>query len=557
MSAADHAIARLFWPPSAGVATVAGPLRVLVGDEDESHLRSVLATLADLGCEFRAAATLEDTRTLLRETRYDAVLLHRRCDRDGWFDLVVEAGSAAVIVFSDTNDAAATLRAWQCGAAENIVVLANQAHLRLLPHALERAVMARQTKAALLAGTTHFRHILDSIPSAIFICDRDGYIVCYNRHTVALWGREPRLLDPADRFCASVRMVSLEGQRVDQEGGWHSLRAGGSSASTECVAEFSAERQRRVRIYASPMFDAAGELLGTINVWMDMTEMRHLEHRQRLLESQLAHAHRLKTLGSLAGGIAHDFNNQLATILGVVQLADLDLPPASGVRTLLQEALTASRRGRDIVQRLQQFCHDAQGELSPQPLDEVVNDAVQILRPTLPSYLRLETRLSSACLIVACCPEDLHEVLAQLVQNAVQAFGLRPGLIVVALEPVVRPPELNDRIPTLIERHLVCLSVQDNGPGMPEAIRSRLFEPVFSSRQCGQGSGLGLAVVYGIVKRHEGSILVDSIPGIGTTIRIFLPSFQRRESPAPGSLPSPSSRGAVAPAPCPDARHDR
>ncbi len=273
--------------------------------------------------------------------------------------------------------------------------------------------------------------------------------------------------------------------------------------------------------------------------------MRGLEQRQKLIEGQLAHALRLEAVGTLASGIAHDFNNQLATIMGVLQLAELDLPPANPARALLQEALAATRKGRDIVQRLQQLCQAAQGELAPCSLGAVVADAVQIVRPRVPAHIELITELDPACPSVSGCPEALREVIVQLVGNALEAIGERPGRIALRL---TQPASLRDfaaRHPEVEARQSICLSVEDDGPARTEAARTRPLDIDLKDGEAGRGSGLEMAALYSTVKRHEGVIIVERTGNAGTTVRIFLPPGEERAAvAAPFAAPRPPDPAA-------------
>jgi len=290
------------------------------------------------------------------------------------------------------------------------------------------------------------------------------------------------------------------------------------------VIEFGDGRRRTVLAYSNPTVDPAGELTGAISVLVDVTEMKRLEHYQRLLEVQLNHARKLEAIGTLAGGVAHEFNNLLTSILGNLQLAEMDLPPGSGLQPYFSEAIDSSRRARELVRRMLTFSHRAEGERRPTRLEPAVRDALSLLRTTLPEHIAITTQLASDCPAVECNTAEIQQAVMQLAVNAAQAMGERGGLIEVSLRCEQLTPSFRIRHPQVAPNHVVCLAVRDDGAGMSSAVLARVGEPFFTTKDPGQGSGLGLAGVYGIMKRHRGALVVESSPRTGTNVRLFFPA---------------------------------
>ncbi len=257
--------------------------------------------------------------------------------------------------------------------------------------------------------------------------------------------------------------------------------------------------------------DNAIRRVGTIR---DVTESRAAEERQSQLERQLFHSQKLEALGTLAGGIAHDLNNTLMPILALSELLMRKMPEASGEREDLETIVQASRHGRDLVRRILAFSRHQQVARARVDLAAITHEALQMLRPTIPATVLINEQIEDVPLILA-DPSQIQQVVVNLVTNAVQAIGDRMGTITVSLSAAIRP-----RPPT---GNFIGLRVVDTGCGMDAETKNRIFEPFFTTKTVGEGTGLGLSVVHGIVTNHGGSIEVGSEPDKGTEFTIFLP----------------------------------
>jgi signal transduction histidine kinase len=252
------------------------------------------------------------------------------------------------------------------------------------------------------------------------------------------------------------------------------------------------------------------------------------------LEGQLRESQRLESIGTLAAGIAHDFNNILAVILGHVALALEDIGAEHPAQTSLEQIRNAGTRARDLVQQILAFGRHQPHALVSQPMQPLVEEAVTLLRSTLPASVALECRLTHEPLYAKADATQMLQVVMNLCINAWHALQGRPGKILVGLEPFDVDAHSALTGNELAAGRSVHLWVQDTGVGMDAATRSRIFEPFFTTKPTGQGTGLGLSVVHGIVEAHHGTIRVDSAPGQGTTAHLYFPTADPEPmAPAP------------------------
>ena len=254
----------------------------------------------------------------------------------------------------------------------------------------------------------------------------------------------------------------------------------------------------------------------------DMTPRKLAETRQRQLEAQLHQSQRLEALGILAGGIAHDFNNILGTMLGYTELLLTEYPENRKIQDYLQQVYRAGERAADLVQQILTFSRAEEHRLQPTLIAPIIADALKMLRATLPANVVIRQDLQPNRHPILADATQIHQVLVNLGTNAAYALRGRGGLLDVALAEERHDPA-QAQILGLAAGAYLKLTVRDTGCGMPPDVREHIFEPFFTTKDVGEGSGLGLSVVHGIVKGHQGVITVESAPGQGTAFRIFFP----------------------------------
>ena len=295
-----------------------------------------------------------------------------------------------------------------------------------------------------------------------------------------------------------------------------------------------------------------------ISVIADITERKLAEAARADLEAQLRESQKMEAIGTLAGGVAHDFNNIIAAILGNAELARLDAGGNPRALESLDEIRKAGARARELVQQILSFSRRQPAARQPVGLAPVIDESVRLLRATLPACVVIEVRCEAGVPAVLADATQIEQVLINLATNAMHAMPEGRGHLRIRLDTVVLDGALAEARPALRALHArhpghaVRLTVSDDGRGMDAATLGRIFEPFFTTKPVGEGTGLGLSVVHGIVQAHEGAITVDSAPGKGATFTLYLPAapadaplHDAYTVPAPAALRSAGSSGHI------------
>lgn len=290
-----------------------------------------------------------------------------------------------------------------------------------------------------------------------------------------------------------------------------------------------------------PVLDESGRLVAVEGIARDITAVVQEEERRRSLEAQLVQAQKMESIGTLAGGIAHDFNNILTGILGFTEIARMSLQPGDEIHGSLDEVRKAGLRARDLVAQILTFSRQKETRHVPLDLARAVAEALNFLRASAPATVAIERRLVSGTVLAD--PTQIHQVMLNLCTNALHAMRDRQGELFVSVEPVAVDEDLAAQMPKVSPGNYLCVLVRDNGHGMDEATLRRVFDPFFTTKKPGEGTGLGLAVVQGIVSTHGGGIILESKVGVGTTFRIYLPVSTQSLANTSANAPVALGRG--------------
>ena len=290
--------------------------------------------------------------------------------------------------------------------------------------------------------------------------------------------------------------------------------------------------ERWVSVHGRYIFDEDGKPVRRVGVVTDTTERRRLEQRVR-------QAQKLDALGTLAGGIAHDFNNILSILRGNLLLIEADLEPGHPIAPAIAEMSRACSRARDLVRQILTFGRQQEQDRKIIGLQDVIEEALKLLRSTVPAQIEIRSRFAENVPTVLADSGQIHQIVMNLGINASQAIDRSSGAITVELDEVHIDATLAHHSPDLHEGRYVRLRFGDSGAGMSRDVLERIFEPFFTTKPQGSGTGLGLAVVRGIVKSHDGGITVYSEPGKGTQFHIYFPVVEGAATEVPRPAPVP------------------
>ncbi len=261
------------------------------------------------------------------------------------------------------------------------------------------------------------------------------------------------------------------------------------------------------------------KFLGTHGVARDISDRKRLE-------SQLQQAQKMEAIGTLAGGIAHDFNNILGVIVGHTDLAMYEIPEWHPARNNLEGIHKASFRAKDMVRQILSFSRQSEQGFRPVKIGPIIKESLKFLRSSIPTTIEIHHRISAESDTVNADPTQINQILLNLCTNAADAMRKEGGILEVALENAELDKKAADLYPDIEPGEFIKLTVSDSGHGIEAEIINRIFDPYFTTKEVGKGTGMGLAVAHGIVKNHGGAITVSSEIGKGTTFQVFLPTTE-------------------------------
>jgi PAS domain S-box-containing protein len=362
-----------------------------------------------------------------------------------------------------------------------------------------------------------YQELFEKSNDIVFAFDQNAKLLSVNPSGEKILGYSLKELNEID-LAGLVDPASLT-----QVHEWIKIKLSGRECPVlEC--ELLAKDDRHVILEVSgELILARGQTCGIHGIARDITERKLAENALRQSEEKLRQGQKLESIGRLAGGIAHDFNNILSAILGYSELSSSDLDANHPVQNNIEQITRAGKRARELVQQILAFSRKLEQERSPIYLRTIIDESIKLLRPTLPTTISIEKNIPAETNAVLADPTQIHQVILNLATNAGQAMSSQGGVLYIGLEPM----ELDEQNPHspqgLPSGKYLCLKIRDTGTGMAPEIQKRIFEPYFTTKSVGEGSGLGLAVVHGIVQSHGGAITVESKVGEGTCFRVYLP----------------------------------
>ncbi len=392
----------------------------------------------------------------------------------------------------------------------------------------------KQAEAALRDSEAFNRSVLNSLSTHIAVLDQDGTIIAINdawRQFAVSDGETCLNCSRLGTNCMGICHATQcdEASAKEALAGIEAVRIG---RRADFSMEYPCHSQDQRRWFAMHVIPLEGSNGGLVISHEDIAARKQAEHERARLEAQVRHVQKMDAIGTLAGGIAHEFNNSLTAILGFSELALQKIPADSKAHAQIKQVITAGRRARELVCQLLTFSRQAEQTKRPLSLHMLLKEALKLLRPTLPAIIELREHLAAPTAAVSADPTQIHQVLLNLWTNAEHAMRATGGTLDIGLDEVRIPPEDHAGVNMPAPGRYVRLTVKDTGYGMASDVKDRIFDPFFTTKYIGEGTGMGLAVVHGIVTGHGGILRVESDEGQGTTVEMYLPALPARESAA-------------------------
>ncbi len=365
---------------------------------------------------------------------------------------------------------------------------------------------------------------MDAMDDAVYLLDLDRHIIRANKAFYLMTNSSPEtaigkhieeIVHPEGEEDVQCRVCEAQQKKID------------TTVIMEADHPHNPSGQP-IEIKIKVVNDAHGQPLSIFMILHDLSNSRREQREKEKLEAQLRQAQKMEAIGTLAGGIAHDFNNILAAIMGYAEMAEEEIPVDNPARSDLEKVLRASRRARDLVRHILTFSRQSEREMGPIQPYLIVNEALKLLRASIPTTIEINQKLDKYSGFVIADPTQIHQVIMNLCTNAVHAMEDTGGLLEVILDSVaLAEDDLKDDLIEARPGSYVKLTVSDTGQGIAPENLDKIFDPYFSTKETGKGTGMGLAVVHGIVQSHGGVITVDSRPGKGATFTIFFPKAKQ------------------------------
>ncbi|MCP3954730.1 MAG: response regulator [Desulfobacterales bacterium] len=548
--------------------------KVLCIDDEQMIRVSIGGYLEDSGYTVILASDGREGLEAFRQHRPDAVLVDLRMPEVDGLEVLAavraESPGTPVIVISGTGVIADVIEALRLGAwhyltkpLEDMVVLEheleqaleksrllseNEEYKRNLEEKVrQRTIDLEKANDQLIVTLNHLEKEIDERKKTEEILRKYEGIISTTNDLMALIADDFsfQAVNPAYLDIHAVAAEEILGKTVAEVYGRRFFEANlkpfmarcldGEKVDTYAWITFSNSERRLLHISYYPYFDKDGRVTGIVENTRDSTS-------RKKLEEQLQQAQKMEAIGTLAGGIAHDFNNILGAIMGYTEMLAWDIPDSSSLQKKIQQILKASDRAKELVQQILSFSRQHNQERKPVQIQLIIKEALKLLKASLPSTIEIRQQIKTQRSTILANPTQIHQVLMNLCTNAHHAMRETGGVLTVELYIEEVGEDRAQQYNLSAGRYLV-LAVKDTGHGMSVTTKERIFDPYFTTKKKGEGTGLGLSVIHGIIKTHGGAIVVESGVGKGAAFIIFFPMIEDKEDRKPQSVHQPLPTG--------------
>ncbi|NOY59148.1 MAG: PAS domain S-box protein [Calditrichaeota bacterium] len=377
----------------------------------------------------------------------------------------------------------------------------------------------KKIEKALIRSEARFRSVVQSAVDAIISTDSDGRVIFWNQAAQKMFGY------CSDEMIGESVTKLMPGEYIEKhKAGIERLQKGGESGILDRTVELKGLSKDGKKFSIDLSLASWETDEGTFYTAI----VRDISKRKKL-ESQVQQAQKMQAIGTLAGGIAHDFNNIIGAIMGYAELAVDDTEEGSVLHENLENIVTASMRAKELVKQILTFSRLDKLEENPICVSSIVKETLKLLRASLPKTIDIATDIDADSSFVLADPVQIQQIMLNLCSNAAYAMRQKGGRLHVKVTAIELNEKSAARTGGLSSGQYVQIAVNDSGDGIDKAIIDRIFDPFFTTKRVGEGTGMGLSVIHGIIERLHGKITVDSKIGQGTTFRVFLPRLERKE----------------------------